>query len=336
MNAPITEAALRKAAERVVARGHAIGAVLFGSRARGDAGALSDWDVCLVTDDAWREARGRDRALEADDGFWEDARIDTQWIGRERFDRGVPAGSLEAAIARDGKALAGDTTMARKARTVPFEAETVLANLGRASEHLMMAVNAARRHTQAADSGKRTRAGTTMLTESIAGAEALGRALCALTETAHTGDHRLAKNARQIAERAGEPDPPLEAALMHELSQCMTALDDTVHAVRKIEYGLEGEDREKTIERFIRALEADLQVRQGLIGSVGVWAGLAEHPRREDLAERLAEDTAADAVEIAREWGTGPVRLADDRLDGTVRAWVAGYEALRDERRNER
>ena len=34
MNAPITEAALRNAAERAVARGHAIGAVLFGSRAR--------------------------------------------------------------------------------------------------------------------------------------------------------------------------------------------------------------------------------------------------------------------------------------------------------------
>ena len=61
------------------------------------------------------------------------------------------------------------------------------------------------------------------------------------------------------------------------------------------------------------------------------WAGLAEHPRREDLAERLAEDTAADAVEIARAWGTGPIRFADDRLDGAVRAWVAGYEAPGDE-----
>ena len=72
-------------------------------------------------------------------------------------------------------------------------------------------------------------------------------------------------------------------------------------------------------------------MRQGLVGSAGAWAGLAAHARREDLAERLAEDTAADAVEIAREWGTGPIRLADDRLDGVVRAWVAGYEALRDQ-----
>lgn len=103
MNAPITEAALRNAAERAVARGHAIGAVLFGSRARGNAGALSDWDVCLVTDDAWREARGRDRALEADDGFWEDARIDTQWIGREPpcSPRAPPAPKRSGAAAAD-------------------------------------------------------------------------------------------------------------------------------------------------------------------------------------------------------------------------------------------
>jgi len=47
----ITEAQLRTAAEHAVANGHAIAALLFGSRARGTAGPRSDWDVCLVTDE---------------------------------------------------------------------------------------------------------------------------------------------------------------------------------------------------------------------------------------------------------------------------------------------
>ena len=122
---PITEARLRRATERAVASGHAIGALLFGSRARGTAGPLSDWDVCLVTDEDAPSVDARERALEAEDALWENGNIERVWIHRARFDDGVPAGSLEAAIAREGKALAGDATMAKKARTVPFEAETV-------------------------------------------------------------------------------------------------------------------------------------------------------------------------------------------------------------------
>ena len=78
--------------------------------------------------------------------------------------------------------------MAKKARTVPFEAATVLRNLARASEHLFTAIAAARRHTRVIDEAKRDDIAVTMLTTSIAGTEALGRALCALTETEHTGD----------------------------------------------------------------------------------------------------------------------------------------------------
>ena len=96
---PITEARLRRATERAVARGHAIGALLFGSRARGTAAPLSDWDVCLVTDEdpGSIEALGRrERALEAEDAIWDSGKIERVWVPRTRFEDGLPVGSLNA------------------------------------------------------------------------------------------------------------------------------------------------------------------------------------------------------------------------------------------------
>ena len=143
-----------------------------------------------------RASRRAERALEAEDTLWENGNIERVWVHRARFDDGVPAGSLEAAIAREGRALAGDASMATKARTVPFEAETVLKNMNRATVHLRNAIAGAREQVQGPDAGQRAAAMVAMVTSSIAGAEALGRALCALTETEHTGDHRVGKSGR--------------------------------------------------------------------------------------------------------------------------------------------
>ena len=330
---PITEARLRRATERAVARGHAIGALLFGSRARGTAGALSDWDVCLVTDEdpGSVEARERrERALEADDAFWGNGNVERVWIHRARFDDGVPAGSLEAAIAREGRALAGDASMATKARAVPFEAETVLKNMNRATVHLRNAIAGAREQVQGPDAGQRAAAMVAMVTSSIAGAEALGRALCALTETEHTKDHRVGKSGRQIADRAGEPNPPLERTLTHAISERVQALNDSAQTARKAEYGDPGEPWEKTAERFVRALEADLRTRHGLIEGTGPWAGLMHHPRRDELAGRIKEATTGYALTNAREWTLMPFEYPDQRLHDAMRKWIEGYGALRE------
>ena len=327
----ITEAQLQTAAERAVANGHAITALLFGSRARGTSGPLSDWDVCLITEEGTCRADAQAQALEVEDEFWDDRQIQTVWMPRARFDHGVSAGSLEAAIAREGRVLAGDATMATRARTVPFEAETVHRNMGRAAEHLFLSIGAARRHAREEHETEKTEAAVSTLIESIAGAEALGRALCALTETEHTGDHRLGKNARQIADRADEPNPPLESALMERISTRVQQLNDTAQAVRKVEYGEPGEAPEKTVDRFVRALEADLWMRQGLIEGTGPWAGLKHHPRCGELADEVERRTAARAATNAREWTLlTPAKLADEKLDRAVRDWTEGYQALRE------
>ena len=327
---PITEAQLRRATERAVARGHAIGALLFGSRARGTAGPLSDWDVCLVTDEDAPSVETRERALEAEDALWENGHIERVWVHRARFDDGVPVGSLEAAIAREGKTLAGDTSMATKARTVPFEAETVLRNMNRATNHLQAAIGAARKQVRATDAEARAAAMVAMVTSSIAGAEALGRALCALTETEHTGDHRVGKSGRQIADRAGEPNPPLESTLTHAISERVQALNDSAQTAGKAEYGDPGEPYEKTAERFVRALEADLWTRHGLIEGTGPWAGLMNHPRRAELAERIKRTTASDAITNAEDWTLMPFEYPDHGLHDAMRKWVEGYGVLRE------
>ena len=327
---PITEARLRRTTERAVASGHAIGALLFGSRARGTAGALSDWDVCLVTDEVFPSVEVRERALEAEDELWENGLIERVWIHRARFDDGVPVGSLEAAIAREGRALAGDASMAKKARTVPFEAKTVLKSMNRATVHLRSAIAAAREEMQGTDEDQRAEGAVTVLTASIAGAEALGRALCALTETEHTGDHRVGKSGRQIADRAGEPNPPLESTLTHAISERVQTLNDSAQTARNAEYGEPGEPRERTAERFVRALEADLWTRQGLVEGTGPWAGLMNHPRRDELAERVSRTTMAYAIENAEEWSRMRLQYRDARVHDAMRKWVEGYGALRE------
>ena len=326
----ITEKQLRSAAERAIAGGHAIAAILFGSRARGNSGPLSDWDVCLVTVEGARTDQARGKALEADDDFWDDGNIETVWLPRARFDRGVSAGTLEAAIAHEGKVLAGDASVAKKAVTVPFEAETVHWNMRRTSEHLFMSIEGARREAQESDEIDKADAWASTLSTSIAGAEALGRALCALTETDHTGSHRIGTNARRIADRANEAEPPLENALMNEISERVQTLNNTAQAARSVEYGGREEDRAKTVDRFVRALEADLWTRQGLIEGTGPWGGLKDHPRRGELAEELERRTARRAVRNARAGLREPLELADEKLDRAVREWVAGYQALLD------
>ena len=144
--------------------------------------------MCLVTDDgAGRSDTQRGTALEADDAFWDDGRIQRVWTPRCEFDDGVHANSLEDAIACDGKVLAGDAAITGAAPVKPFRAGAVLLDLARATSHLESAVESARRHAESQSEYVRRDATLTLSLEAIGGVEALGRTLCALTGTAQAG-----------------------------------------------------------------------------------------------------------------------------------------------------
>ena len=324
----ISEDELRAAARASVRNHHAVTAVLFGSRARGTARALSDWDVCMITDgDHHVDAAVRRKRLEADHGLWGHPKIEIVWLDRSVFDTSVPSGSLQANIVRDGRVLAGDTTMAR-ARVAPFEAAAVQRNIGRAGNRLHQAIVAA------GLTGGNTRGvlpeeeRIDMVGDSIAGAEALGRALCALTGTEHTGDHRIGKAGRQIGDRACEGALPVDKKLMDRISRKVQELNDSAQTVRKIEYGAPGEPEEKTVRRFVHALEADLWLRQGLLSGEGPWGGLKDHPRREELVEEVAAKTRHHAGKNRLHWNEARSAVASPELARAIGEWVRGLEEL--------
>ena len=320
---PITETRLRRAAEGAVARGHGIAALLFGSRARGTAGPLSDWDVCVVTEEDPGDFDAivrRERALEAEDEIWDTGKVERVWVHRARFDRGAPIGSLEAAVAREGRALAGEASVATNARIVPFEAGTVLSNMNRATSHLQQAVGATRSQTRRTDANLRASAVIDLVTSSIAGAKAVERALRTLTDTVP------GSNEPSAAGRTA-----LESTLAHAIDKRIEELKDPAQAARRAEWENDpGEPYEQTAERFVRALEADLWTRHGLVDGAGPWAGLMHHPRRGELAESIRRSTMEYAVTNAQEWTLMPFEYPDERVHDAMRQWVEGYGALRE------
>ena len=64
----------------------------------------------------------------------------------------------------------------------------------------------------------------------------------------------------------------------------------------------------------MRALEADLWTRQGLVEGTGPWAGLMNHPRRDELVENIRQATEGYAFTNAREWTLLPFEYPDHRL----------------------
>ena len=319
---PLSEHTLRNAAEGAVARGHAVAAILFGSRARGTASPESDWDVCLITDEDGRSEEERDTALETQDAFWEDGRIERVWVPLSQFEAGVHANSLTEAILREGKVLAGDGTMAKDAKVLPFQAETLHDDMNRAAEQLGEAINAARRHARANDDRQARHTSITMSLRAIGAVEALGRALCALTHTAHTGTHDVGSNGRQIRERASKPEAPLDSALMEHIGTRLEEMNGATRALRGAEYGRPAENHDQAPQRLTRALDTDALIRRGLVKGEGQWAKLKDHPRRRELKTNLERDTAARATENAREWLREEVNLPCKILSNAVAKWI--------------
>lgn len=329
MTKPITEAQLRSASQRAVASGHARAAILFGSRARGTAAPESDWDVCLITDEDGRSERERDTAIETQDAFWEDGRIERVWVPLSQFEAGVHANSLNEAISREGKVLAGDGTMAKRATVLPFDADMLHNNLNRSAEQLGEAISAARRHARETAERPAHQANVTMSLRTIGAVEAVGRALCALTHTAHTAGHNVGTSGRQIRERAAEPDAPLDSALMEQIGTRLEAMNGDSRKLRGAEYGRRAESHEQATERLVRALDTDALIRRGLIEGKGAWAKLKDHPRRKELKAVLESDTAARATTNAREWNLEAVELRSNSLTHAVAEWVRTCQEIK-------
>ena len=188
--------------------------------------------------------------------------------------------------------------MATKARTVPFEAKTVLKVMNRTTVHLRSVIAAAQEQMQGTDEDQRAERAVTVLTASIAGAAALGRALRALTEPAHTGNRRLGKSGRQIADRAGEPNP---------LASRTSVTADEIAGERFVAHTASQEAR-KVVDAILRwrhGIKANVRMEidtwTAITGCVAAGAGIAIVP------EISVSDDAR--VGIARLEGGMPTRI---------------------------
>ena len=326
----ITEKSLQRAAQRAVERGHVVAAILFGSRARGTADAHSDWDVCLVTnDDAARAGRDMDAALAAEDPLWAHGKVQTFWAKRSEFDNGVHANNVREAIAREGRVLAGDREMTRNVEVKPFKASDLQYDMGRGMEHLVAGVNAARRHAQAGRESTRRQATVDMSLNAIAAAEALGRALCALTGVRHSGTHDLKTNGERILAAGAEGEARAERSLRQQIGERLIAMNGGVRALRGAEYREVGETYDAAARRLSLALETDAWIRDGLIRGKGPWARLSAHLRSAELRGELMENTSEGATMNARSWTLMPVTIKSEELNAAVGEWVMKYQAIK-------
>ena len=129
---------LRQCAEEVVRQEPAVMAVvLFGSRARGTAGPRSDWDIALIE-------QGGSAAETAYRLFDPLPGVRPLGIGAEKIARHKDtAGSLEAAVARQGITLAGIWRRPRcRTEDLELDATRLYAHLANATDKIEKAVGA--------------------------------------------------------------------------------------------------------------------------------------------------------------------------------------------------
>lgn len=285
--------------------------------------------MCLVTDDDdARSDTEHNQALEVDAALWSDARIRTLWKARDEFDRGVNAGSVEEAIAREGKVLAGDDAIVTGAAVKPFRASPVRADLIVARAHPEAGIWIAQAYAGAQSKEARCNATLALSIDAIAAIEALGRALFTLTGTPQAGTHDLGVNGRRMEELGEAAGDHARGRLLHAIGARLVAVDRDGARLRHAEqWGEPRESYEDVAERLALGLETDMWTRRGLVAGEGPWARLAQHPRAAELREAIADDTTAAAGAAEEELRAARVALGSDMLERAATKWYEGARA---------
>lgn len=297
---PTTEERLRRAAVAAVETRSGIEAVvLFGSRARGAAHPRSDWDVAILARAGAVEERSVRAALQGLEGV--NAIVLTPDAIREHRNQ---AGRIEAAIARQGRLLAGGWTRPRcRKENLDVEPEEFREGLTIATGDLRGAVTAL---CDAAADGRAYTANAVELSQQAA--EAVAKGVIAGFGLSPAVVHDLAALAAQLesayrGRRKGEEERRSFASAIRGLNGDTRA----AHAARYLRRP--AEDPSRTVERIIRTLE--LQV-----GWVRWYA--KRQPDVREAAREIGQGIARAARRLEGQEGFG--RLPEDLRVG-VRSW---------------
>ena len=193
---------LRECAEEVVRRAPAVEAVvLFGSRARGTAGSGSDWDVALIEKNG-KAPEAAYRLLDALPG------VRLLGIGADEIERHKDtAGALEAALARQGVALAGAWRRpVCREEALRMEIVRMRAHLANATDQMDKAVRAGIEHLYAMEWERGD--WTLLTTGSVDAAEHVAKAILTGFRLSPREVHFLDALAEQLANAyRGRNDP---------------------------------------------------------------------------------------------------------------------------------
>lgn len=305
---PTTEERLRRAAVAAVeARPGIEAVVLFGSRARGGrARPGSDWDVAILARAGAVEERSARAALQGLEGV--NAIVLTPDAIREHRNH---AGRVEAAVARQGRLLAGGWTRPRCRReNLDMEPEEFREGLTIATGDLRGAVTAL---CDAAADGRTYAANAVELSQQAA--EAVAKGVIAGLGLSPAAAHDLEALATQLesayrGRREGEEERRSFASAIRGLNGDTRAAHVARYSRRPVE------DPSRTVERIIRTLTLQ----------IGWVRRCAE--RRPDVREAAREIGQGIARAARRlEGQEGFDRLPEDLRAG-VRSWGKAGESI--------
>ena len=305
MTTPRLQAAARKAV-----RHEGVDAViLFGSRARGDTRAHSDWDLCVV---GTREPHDIESTLGLGEEGWDEAmRVDVLWRHREALREDTSEGTVWADVVRNGQIMAGDDALLADIEIKPMKLTDIERAFMVAAGEMETAVNHAYQE-QTATGQRETYLNIKGTEASAAAAEHLSRGVLGALGLQPGGGHDVATNA-DILRRAA--DTSTDSARKSALQRLATAIEKTdggTHAARGATYSGTAEPRNRWEKRIKHVAETFADVIEGATAGTGRLADLARLPESSTLRRAIAgaaETGAATARAVEGVDGRGTAHL---------------------------
>lgn len=332
MEQPSEEAVYAAARRTVESSGAVHGAVLFGSRARGDEHPMSDWDIAIVT-------RGeRDRGQVDTEPLYELEGVSPLMISAARLYRYANrAGRIEAAIVRQGKVIAGTWNRPRhRTGRLKVNNQDLKLAVNRANDYVEYGLDVFRKFEQWVASTDETASLGRIETASQQMAENVAKAIITGFGVQARPWHNLDGLGEQLQTEGLEEAKDARERLY--FGQRVRELDGLGHALHMAEYNDETlEPKSDTVRRMVRAMKAYAEwlsycagKRMEGSGWVGETRDRLEREVKKLLNNEDAKWLVAELVEAGHELvqdcqliGEGkPVKARNNATELAAASWI--------------
>ncbi len=307
---------LEKAAARALRHDGVEAIVLFGSRARGDPHDESDWDVCLIGN---HEPGNIEDALLPMGTETHGARVDVLWRNRADLRNDTSAGTVWAAIVRDGEVIAGDGTVLANIEVSPMKRTDIVRAFAIAAVKIRTAVHHAQEETNATED-EVPFINIEGMEASSAAAEHLSRAVVGMLGAQPGSGHNVNTDAEILNKSADDTDSAERATTLRASANAIRRTDNRTHDGRGVAYSGNAELRTHWERRVANVARTYAEVVDGAMNARGPLKGLAEGPDSERVRGIITEVARTACRTIRRINAGGIGHLAADTQDA-LKAW---------------